>query len=113
MGAAHTKIPEVETGSGQDIEDADANLDAACAALDPDPVEVYTGDGFVTATDIVRKYNVCETTARKRAAKAVAAGAMVEVWIDNTYSKGGHKHIQAWVPTQVYQKWKADNDARD
>jgi hypothetical protein len=112
MAPAHTEIQKVETGSGQDVEDADADLEAAWAALEPDSVEVYTGEVYVTARDIMEKYDECETTARNRAAKAVKEETMVQVDIPNpNRHKGGHRYVQAWVPTQIYKEWKQNNDA--
>lgn len=108
MAKSHSQIQEIEAASGQDIEDADADLEAAWAALDPDPKETYTGGGYVTATDIAEKFGECETSARKRARKAVKAGTMVETNIINP-NPGGHKMVMVWVPKKIYNEWKQDN----
>lgn len=109
MVSAHSEIQEIQTEGYQDVEEADADLEAAWAALDPEPVEVYTGRGFLIASDIEKRYNVGGTTARKRARKAVARGTMVETHVDNP-DQNGRPFIQAWVPTQLYNEWKRNND---
>ena len=105
MAPSHSEIQEIEAASDQDIEDADADLEAAWAALDPNPREVYDGTGYVTAADIADKFGECETSARKRARRAVKAGTMVETNIVNP-NPGGHKLVMVWVPIETYNEWK-------
>ena len=108
MAPSHSEVQEFEAASGQDIEDSDIELDLAWEALFPEVGNVYDGPGALRATDIMKKYKVTKTTARKRAARAVRDGRMVEVSIRND-TPSGHLFIQAWVPTQIYNEFIKDN----
>ena len=107
MAPTHSEIQEIETASSQDVEDADADLEEAWAALFPEVQELYDGPGALTVNDMMEQFDITKTTAQERARKAVREGRMAEVTIRNhNRDTGARVFITAYVLADTYNEWK-------
>ncbi len=104
---ASKKIQGHTAQGHQNIEYGEVDFAALEAALFPDYADLYHGPSALTVADLTELFDCTAKAARSRARKAVKRGELVTVHIKNDRNRV----VEAWVPVDIYEQWKQENDA--